>query len=85
MVYSILPLNPKIEVRIIKFRLERKFKKQINILAENSSYPSLNVELLNPKEMGIYSFRIDRRYRALFIFRRDSQAIEVLNITMHYQ
>lgn len=82
---KILPLNKKTEEKIIRFSLQKKFKKQVNLLSENPSYPSLNIELLEPKELGIYSFRIDLKYRALFFFRDDKQVIEIINVTLHYK
>jgi len=65
--------------------LVKKFEKQLKILETNPRHPSLNIELLEPKNRGIYSFRIDRKYRALFIYRDDLEAIEVLAVTDHYQ
>jgi hypothetical protein len=44
------------------------------------SHPSLNTELLEPKHRLIYSFRIDRKYRALFICLPDNK-IEIIAIT----
>jgi Txe/YoeB family toxin of Txe-Axe toxin-antitoxin module len=68
-----------------KYLLQSKFEKQINLLANNPQHPSLHLELLEPRDYGVYSFRIDRKFRALFIFRPDLKAIEILNITIHYQ
>lgn len=56
----------------------------MKLLENNVYHPSLNVELLEPKKMGIYSFRIDRKYRAIFIFREKNEVIEVINVTVHY-
>lgn len=82
---DILPLSEKVKKKIEKHNLQSRFDKQIDLLNQNQKYPSLKVELLEPKEYGIYSFRIDRKYRGLFIFRPDKQAIEILAITVHYQ
>lgn len=82
---EILPLDKKLMAKIKAFGLENKFKKQIGLISQNPQHPSLNTELLEPKEYGIYSFRIDRKYRSLFIFREDKKVIEVLNITSHYR
>jgi len=81
---KILPLNSKVNKLLQKHSLENKFNKQIKLLAENPNHPSLRLELLEPKKYGVYSFRIDRKFRALFIFRLDKKAIEVLTITVHY-
>lgn len=45
--------------------------------------PSLHTELLEPKTAGVYSFRLDKKYRVLFIVV-DSQA-EIIDINSHYQ
>lgn len=82
---SILPLGNRLLKKIKKLGLEIKFNKQIALLSKNPSYPSLNTELLEPKEYGIYSFCIDKKYRAIFIFRDDKKSIEIINITSHYQ
>jgi len=80
----ILPLKPKLKAKVKKYCLERKFQKKLKLLAENPRHPALHLELLEPRQYGIYSFRIDRKFRALFIFRPDKSAIEILNITVHY-
>lgn len=82
---QILPLSEKLISKLNKHNLLSKYQKQINLLSTDPNYPSLNVELLEPKQYGIYSFRIDRKYRALFIFRPDFDSIEIINITLHYK
>lgn len=79
----ILPVNKKIISKIKKFRLEKKWCKQQELLKNNPRHPSLHLELLEPKRMGIYSIRLDRKFRALLFFR-DQNKVEVLNITIHY-
>lgn len=81
---DILVLPKKVKEKIKKHNLEKKFDKQVELLKVDPKHPSLNVELLEPKECGIYSFRIDKKYRGLFIFRSDKQVIEILTITVHY-
>lgn len=82
---KILPRSNRIKKKLKKHNLQKKFKKQLRFLENNPSHPGLNVELLAPKKHGIYSFRIDRKFRALFVFRDDNNAIEVLTITKHYE
>lgn len=82
---DILTLSKKVKDKIKKHSLQKKFNKQIELLKIDPKHPSLNVELLEPKEYGVYSFRIDQKYRGLFIFRSDKQVIEVLVITVHYK
>ena len=82
---NILPLSPRL-VKYLKERgLVRKYEKQIWYLKQDIKHPSLNVELLEPKEKGMYSFRIDKKYRALFFFNDDANALQMLTITSHYQ
>ena len=81
---EVLGLNPQVMKKLKKFGLVKKYEKQITLLENNLCHPSLNVELLEPKKMQIYSFRIDRKFRAIFIFRKPREVIEVLNVTVHY-
>lgn len=82
---EILALSKKVKEKIKKHNLQKKFNKQIELLKADPKHPSLNVELLEPKEYGIYSFRIDQKYRGLFIFRQDKQQIEIIAVTVHYK
>jgi len=81
---NIIPLHPDIQKYLKRKNLERKFIKQKALFEQNSFYPGLNTELLEPKEMRIWSFRIDRRYRAIFIFR-EKDTIEIIDINDHYK
>lgn len=81
----ILPTSPRLISYLRKRGILKKYEKQLRFLGENPRYPGLNVELLEPRKRGIYSFRIDKKYRALFIFRDDLDAIEVISITSHYR
>ena len=82
---AILPISDKVQKKLKKHGLEEKFAKQKAILSENPKHPGLHFEILEPKDYGVYSFRIDRKYRAIFIFRPDKQAIEIINVTVHYR
>lgn len=82
---QILPCSKVVLKKVKIFGLEKKFNKQLIIFLKDPRYPSLHTELLEPKEYDIYSFRIDQKYRALFIFRDDKLVIEIINITSHYQ
>jgi Txe/YoeB family toxin of Txe-Axe toxin-antitoxin module len=61
-----------------------KFKKALKYLAIDIRHPSLNTELLNPKHRGIYSFRVDKKYRGMFFFNKKGE-IEVFALTNHYK
>lgn len=80
----IKPLKSKL-VRFVKTHgLIRKFAKQAKMMEENYKHPSLNTEKLEPKEFGLYSFRIDRRYRAIFHVLPTGE-IQIVDINDHYQ
>ena len=77
----------KLDKRFQKYlksrNLEKKFEKQTVLLLKNFKHPSLNTELLEPKVLGLYSFRIDRKYRAIFALHREE--ITIIDINDHYQ
>ncbi|MFH0987730.1 MAG: type II toxin-antitoxin system mRNA interferase toxin, RelE/StbE family [Patescibacteria group bacterium] len=80
----IFPLHREIKDYLKKRGLEKKFKKQKRLFEKNPFYPGLKTELLEPRKMRIWSFRIDRKYRAIFIFR-ERTAVEIIDINDHYQ
>ena len=80
---TILPIHPEIEDYLRKHALGKKFEKQKTLFEQNPFYPSLHTELLEPRRMQIWSFRIDQKYRALFMFR-DTETIEILDVNNHY-
>ena len=68
---------------IIVNKLGKKWDKASGLFNNNIRYPSLEVELLEPHWRGIYSFRIDKKYRALFFIVNG--VAEVFKITNHYK
>ncbi len=82
---KILPISPTVESLIKKHSLQKKFTKQLALLTQNPRHPSLHLEILEPKWRGIGSFRIDRKYRALCIYRQGNTAMEIISITVHYR
>lgn len=82
---KVLPISARISKKIKKYSLSKKFTKQLSLFISSPYHPSLHVELLEPKVHGIYSFRIDRKFRVLFFFRKDKQLVEILAVTMHYE
>jgi len=80
----ILPIHEEIVKYLKKRKLLRKFEKQSKFLIHNPSYPSLNIEILEPKRFKLYSFRVDKKYRAIFIFR-GPDIVEILDVNNHYQ
>jgi len=81
---KILPLHSEIKEYLKERVLEKKFAKQMNLFERNPFHSSLKTELLEPRKMRIWSFRIDRKYRAIFIFRK-KDVIEIIDVNDHYQ
>ena len=80
---EIKPLRGELKEFIRKYSLVKKWKKAKSLFKKSIRYPSLHTELLEPRWRGIYSFRLDRKYRALF-FISDGDA-EIFQITKHYK
>ena len=81
---QILPIKPRLNKLIVKHGLKNAYFKQSQLLEKNIRHPSLNVEKLEPKELEVYSFRLDKKYRVLFIFQQE-RIIEIIGVTTHYQ
>jgi Txe/YoeB family toxin of Txe-Axe toxin-antitoxin module len=64
--------------------LSKRWEKAKNLFEDNPSHPSLETELLEPKHRLIYSFRIDKKYRALFIYLPENR-VEIIAVTKHYR
>ncbi|KKW08742.1 MAG: hypothetical protein UY44_C0007G0004 [Candidatus Kaiserbacteria bacterium GW2011_GWA2_49_19] len=80
----ILALHRELEEYLKRRNLSAKFNKQKKLFEHNLFHPSLNVELLEPKHLRIFSFRIDKKYRAIFSYtNRDT--VEVIDINNHYK
>jgi Txe/YoeB family toxin of Txe-Axe toxin-antitoxin module len=76
-------LREDLKQYILNHGLSKKWEKAKRLFESDPSHPSLNTELLEPKHRLIYSFRIDKKYRALFICLPDSK-IEIIAVTKHY-
>ena len=81
----ILDVHSRITAKVHRLGVKKKFDKALKLFSNNPFHPSLNTELLAPKTMGIWSFRVDRKVRVLFFFRNDRKAVELLNVTIHYR
>lgn len=79
----VLPINKRLILCLQAHKLRGKFEKQKQLLEANPYHPSLNVELLEPKHLRLFSFRVDRKYRAIFIFVAPN-IIEIIDINNHY-
>ena len=62
----------------------KKWEKAKKLFEKDPFHPSLNTELLEPKHRMIYSFRIDKKFRALFIYLPDDK-VEIIAATKHYR
>jgi len=80
---ELIPLTKQKQNYLKKYNLVKKFEKQINLLYSNPHHPGLNLEKLEPKELGLYSFRIDRKYRAVFAV--NNGFIKIIALTNHYK
>ena len=80
----IIDLRDDIASYLHKHSLWQKWLKAKRLFEQNPLHNSLNAELLEPPERHIYSFGIDRKYRALFISLPDTR-IEVIAVTNHYR
>lgn len=80
----ILPLRPDITEYLNDHGLSKKWTKVKNLFENNIRHPSLNVEILEPRDLHIYSFRIDKKYRVLFVVHQSGE-VEVFKVTNHYK
>ncbi len=81
---EIKPLRQDLLDYLSDHNLVARWKKAVKLFSSNIRHPSLHTELLEPKWHGLYSFRIGRKYRALFFFVKE-EVIEVFQITNHYK
>lgn len=81
---KLLPLSKRLIRYLEKRKIQNIFEKQKILFENNPFYSSLQIEILEPKQLRIYSFRVTRKYRAIFIYRGNS-VIEIIDINNHYQ
>ncbi len=77
------PLKDDINKYLKKHQLGKKFQKAKELFEQDINHPSLNVENLEPKHLKVYSFRLDKKYRAIFIVAADE--VEIITVTNHYK
>jgi len=80
---NIKPLRKDLLTYLEIHGLIKKWKKAKNLFEINVRHPSLHTELLEPHWRGIYSFKLDQKYRALYFI--DGNEVEVFQITKHYK
>ncbi|MBI5003832.1 hypothetical protein HZC00_01940 [Candidatus Kaiserbacteria bacterium] len=76
-------VTPKVSAYIRTHELGDKWEKARVLFEGDIRHPSLHTELMEPKDEMIYSFRVDKKYRALFVIK-DTIAL-VFRITNHYR
>lgn len=80
---EIIPLRKDLAAYAKKHQIEKHYEKQKQFFEINPMHRSLETEILEPHHLRIYSFRITKKYRAVFIYR-GSNAIEIIDINNHY-
>jgi len=81
---NILPLSNRLSKYLQTHNLAKRFEKQKLIFETNPFHPSLRTEILEPKHLKLYSFRVNQQYRAIFIYNDDGD-IEIIDINNHYK
>ena len=81
---KIRPLRKDLIDYLVKRALLKRFNKQKKLFETNPFHASLNTEILEPKKLKIYSFRITRNWRAIFIYCGEND-IEIIDINNHYK
>ena len=81
---KIKELRDDLRSYLIKYNLSKKYEKSKKFFENDPLHPSLHTELLEPRDRLIYSFRLDRKYRAIFIYIGDDE-IEIITFTNHYK
>lgn len=80
----VLPLKKRLVAYLRKRGLVEHYEKQRRLFEINPLHPGPHTELLKPKHLRIYSFRITRSYRAIFFYRGDG-TVEITDINNHYR
>jgi len=80
---KIFSIRPDIKKYLKERNLQKKFEKQKEIFESNPFHPGLETELLEPKKMRIWSFRLDNKYRAIFVFK-SKDTVEIITVNNHY-
>jgi plasmid maintenance system killer protein len=81
---EVSPLDQVLLDYLKKHNLIKKWNKSNYLLHEDIHHPGLNVEILEPKHRKIYSFRLDKKYRGIFIYNNQN-TIEIIVFTNHYE
>jgi plasmid maintenance system killer protein len=75
-------VTPKIRTFLRARNLGEKWEKARALFEKDIRHPSLHTKLMEPKDEMIYSFRVDKKYRALFVIKNGVAL--VFRVTNHY-
>lgn len=78
------PLRRDLAEYLNRRGLTKKYQKQLKLFSDNFRHPSLHTEILEPRSLKIYSFRIDKKYRVIFILIKPN-LVEIVDINDHYE
>lgn len=76
-------LRPDLVLFLKKRNLKKKFERLVVKFIQNPHHSSLNTKILEPKSLRIYSFRVDKKYRAIFVFLAPN-LMEIIDTNNHY-
>lgn len=76
-------VTTKVNIYVKNHLLQKKWDKAVALFESDIKHPSLETELLEPKHEMVYSFRIDRKYRAMFMIKNN--VAFVFRVTNHYR
>jgi len=80
---KVKPLSKKQEKFLSRHNLKEKYEKAVHFFEQDYMHPSLHTEILEPKRLKLYSFRIDLKYCVVFIVTNGEA--EIIAITNHYK
>ncbi len=80
----IKPLRENLICYLEKRGLLGQWEKKKYLFEQNPKLPGLNTELLEPKHLKLYSFRLTQKYRVIFVYAGNLE-IEVIDINDHYK
>lgn len=80
----IIPLRGDLVEYVQKHNLLKQWEKKKYLFEQNPKLLGLNTELLEPKHLKLYSFRLTQKYRVIFVYAGNRE-IEVIDINDHYK
>ena len=80
----IRPLRNDLVEYLQKRNLVTQWEKRKYLFEQNPKLPGLNTELLEPKYLKLYSFRLTQKYRVIFVYIGNRE-VEEIDINDHYK